>query len=707
MERAPRPRSVVGSLGRRVVARRARAPMGIVAAQLARTVSERRRPSAVIRSITRLTRGRPTGRHAFDAPVEPVPQPPGMSEFAARWLFGDGSPEGIPFGEGAALDERPDLSGPPSFMVPTDEPSDHGPPLQPDRPVPRGQVQEVPRSFRLSRTPVPQPAASIPGERDRDRDAAAETASVSPEARQQVAEPDATGVFVDPGAGSTAESASPPSLPTSLPPVDTPTETPAASGPVVEGVPSRRSSSQPAAPRPVVTLAPAVERSPSAGASVATATSASARALDEARSVPGPGASSTPPSRRPVLLRKPAAPTTPLPPMVAEPRAPADDAQPESATTPATGLLQRLVSALRGSVGGRPATVVPDEPAVAENSPVPTTAVKIDNTETNAGATVSEPAAVSPASDALTATRPSRRERERVDAPSARDRGDLDHAAVMPVTASTEQPHTRAARPAATPVPRGRLLRRSFDRVRSAAEPVRDTHPTPVVARELADPESIVERAVEPEGRTPDTALPSLPSIQADDPPVHEQSVVPATRDTTASLVPAVLSHRDVLEGQPPPRPSVRAGEPIRAAPPVSAPESSGTAPPRLARRPAPPVSARWVVEPTIRRVTAARGPLAEQAAAEAVVVPETAPPDEPIAFAGPVARGPRAILREESETEPPEATTTPEAPTPPPPAGRPPEQSPDDLYEHVVARLRRDLLVERERMGDLLGDLP
>jgi hypothetical protein len=29
-----------------------------------------------------------------------------------------------------------------------------------------------------------------------------------------------------------------------------------------------------------------------------------------------------------------------------------------------------------------------------------------------------------------------------------------------------------------------------------------------------------------------------------------------------------------------------------------------------------------------------------------------------------------------------------------------------DELYEQVVERLRRDLLVERERMGDLLGDL-
>jgi hypothetical protein len=37
--------------------------------------------------------------------------------------------------------------------------------------------------------------------------------------------------------------------------------------------------------------------------------------------------------------------------------------------------------------------------------------------------------------------------------------------------------------------------------------------------------------------------------------------------------------------------------------------------------------------------------------------------------------------------------------------AGASPEA--DDLYEHVIERLRRDLLSERERMGDLLGDLP
>jgi hypothetical protein len=30
-----------------------------------------------------------------------------------------------------------------------------------------------------------------------------------------------------------------------------------------------------------------------------------------------------------------------------------------------------------------------------------------------------------------------------------------------------------------------------------------------------------------------------------------------------------------------------------------------------------------------------------------------------------------------------------------------------DEIYEQVVERLRHDLLVERERMGDLIGGLP
>jgi hypothetical protein len=48
-------------------------------------------------------------------------------------------------------------------------------------------------------------------------------------------------------------------------------------------------------------------------------------------------------------------------------------------------------------------------------------------------------------------------------------------------------------------------------------------------------------------------------------------------------------------------------------------------------------------------------------------------------------------------------------APHAPAPAGPAPgaHADPDALYETLIGRLRRDLLVERERTGDLLGDLP
>jgi len=43
---------------------------------------------------------------------------------------------------------------------------------------------------------------------------------------------------------------------------------------------------------------------------------------------------------------------------------------------------------------------------------------------------------------------------------------------------------------------------------------------------------------------------------------------------------------------------------------------------------------------------------------------------------------------------------------TPAAPAGAP-APTIDEIYEQVVERLRHDLLVERERMGDLIGGLP
>jgi hypothetical protein len=56
----------------------------------------------------------------------------------------------------------------------------------------------------------------------------------------------------------------------------------------------------------------------------------------------------------------------------------------------------------------------------------------------------------------------------------------------------------------------------------------------------------------------------------------------------------------------------------------------------------------------------------------------------------------------------------TPATPAPPPgvfsrpaPAAAPSELDVDELYEQVSARLRHELLLDRERVGDLVGELP
>src|SRR4051794_20126662 len=111
-------------LGRRVVARYlAHARPGALADE----VMERH----PLHEPPRLAAARvPTATAAASAPAaapaqEPVPHPAGMSEWTARWLFGDGPVEGVPFVGGAMLadatpavqrtpasSERPALDGP-------------------------------------------------------------------------------------------------------------------------------------------------------------------------------------------------------------------------------------------------------------------------------------------------------------------------------------------------------------------------------------------------------------------------------------------------------------------------------------------------------------------------------------------------------------------------------------------------------------------
>ena len=116
-------------LSSRLLARR-QAPR----AQLATRVAERRRPH-VARIARRLSR----------APVESAPvfaAPEGMSDFASRWIFGDGRAEGTPLTESSAMATLAQATGPPSFQ------DDAG--SEPELTWP----SDVPSAAPLARTPV-------------------------------------------------------------------------------------------------------------------------------------------------------------------------------------------------------------------------------------------------------------------------------------------------------------------------------------------------------------------------------------------------------------------------------------------------------------------------------------------------------------------------------------------------------------------------
>jgi hypothetical protein len=85
-------------------------------------------------------------------------------------------------------------------------------------------------------------------------------------------------------------------------------------------------------------------------------------------------------------------------------------------------------------------------------------------------------------------------------------------------------------------------------------------------------------------------------------------------------------------------------------------------------------------------------------------------PSGEPRSNGSPLLRAPdEEPPSPEPASEPgPAATTTASTPSPPPAAPPGPGGGGiDEIYDQVLERLRRDLLADRERMGDLLGDLP
>jgi hypothetical protein len=128
--------------------------------RIAAQLTERRRPKRLDASRRLAPPRMRLGRPAASAAA--APNPAGLSDFAVRWMFGDGVAEGgVPFAGGADTDyDRPSfLLGEPAETAGSPEAELEAP--RRTEPV-RGHVEEIgPRrtgSFRLSRTPPPAPA---------------------------------------------------------------------------------------------------------------------------------------------------------------------------------------------------------------------------------------------------------------------------------------------------------------------------------------------------------------------------------------------------------------------------------------------------------------------------------------------------------------------------------------------------------------------
>ena len=139
----------------------------------------------------------------------------------------------------------------------------------------------------------------------------------------------------------------------------------------------------------------------------------------------------------------------------------------------------------------------------------------------------------------------------------------------------------------------------------------------------------------------------------------------------------------------------------------------------RVARAPEAPRLSRAAALP--RREQQVSPAAARLAAATGAVV-EASGGMTTLAFAPAAAATPLTLARQLSESPPGDAPpsmsevvpTQPAPALPPAPGGAPgPHPAPPaavdlpEIYEYVIDHLRRDLLVERERMGDLLGGLP
>jgi hypothetical protein len=130
-----------------------------------------------------------------------------------------------------------------------------------------------------------------------------------------------------------------------------------------------------------------------------------------------------------------------------------------------------------------------------------------------------------------------------------------------------------------------------------------------------------------------------------------------------------------------------------RSSPAAAATPETGASLARLAQRSVDPPMLSAAVPTVGDRLAGITGALLarEPAGAEAVT------------FAGGAAESPPAPAPAPPTPAPAPTATTVADPGSPAPPGRPRDDG-DELYERIIERLRRDLLAERERVGDLLG---
>jgi hypothetical protein len=676
----------IGRLGRRVFASRSvSARRG--GARLARSVALRHRPP-LLESATRLARVRRVDRRRAGrvaaAPQQHVADP-GLSDFALRWMFGDGDVAAMP-GSGGAL---PAVDGPPTFLAAPE------PPAHPVAPEPRtvvpGRFEEF-GPFRLSRTPAPQ---------------APEPVETAPE-----------GAF-EGGHGGALEP--PPVVPAAEEPFERPRDLPAEAE-----VPN----SEPRRGKPADVVmrdtAPSAQAPPS---------QPPPQPLSIRRTAAASGAPSRPHVQRRVLEQPPLSPASPeIPVRLAERAAP--------------GLLRRSVAAVLGRVP----------------TPMPTRAAKQHSRSVEPPAKVE--AAAPPPAKVEAATPPPARGIMRV----FRRNEPADAAEVAEVTTPPAQPVEPPgnAQPVAAVPSRRRMLRVFRDAEQSgeeaaepepeptaaeAAEPPPAAEPaapapaaeaaaTPPAADEsvgappVAEPVSVLEPVEEPGESGPSHELVIEPVRPVLDAAPGNSTTEPARTPRRALTRAAAVIRRKErataaaasARSRTPGATELEAGLPESGAdaaePPLprarAAVPDDGTqiepVPVRLVPAPSAAAREKLPISPIARRTSArslaaATGARPARKTTELATVsfpaPDREPPDHPSMRAASAATEPFVARQADAEASAPAEPAAAPAPAPAAPsAAHGSTGDLDEIYDHVVTRLRRDLLREREQMGDLLGDL-